>query len=233
MNRIVVDSSNININNDSNYLINNERLSKLVINVKNCTTNILLMSECLDDVDIEVYVTYANVVFNSACKNLKRLKINVNLNSENSRFELNNSIIATKKCKHEVMVNHNCKKTISMINNNGLTIKNGSIIFDVSSHVLKGSKESVAEQDSKIISLNGNLLNKINPILLIDEFESYAKHAAFIGNFNEEKLFYLMSRGLSKTTSQNLLITGMLVGSLALCYEEKEMIRKKISQEWR
>ena len=69
--------------------------------------------------------------------------------------------------------------------------------------------------------------------MLIEEYESSARHAAFIGNFNKEELFYLMSRGLSKKEASDLLIRGLLIGTLDVCFNEKEILNKKLNEEWR
>ena len=63
--------------------------------------------------------------------------------------------------------------------------------------------------------------------MLIDSFEAEARHAAFIGNFKEKELFYLMSRGLSKKEASNLLINGLLFGQLSICFNEKEDLKKR------
>ena len=132
-----------------------------------------------------------------------------------------------------MLVNHNYANTISDIYNNGVTKDDGSIIFNVVSKVPKKSIKSVVNQDSKIITLNDISESKINPILLIDEYDSEAKHSAFIGNFKTSELFYLQSRGLSKKEASNLLIRGMLIGTLDLCFDEKEKLKDKLNTNWR
>jgi len=49
-----------------------------------------------------------------------------------------------------------------------------------------------------------------NPILLIDEFDCFANHGAAIGKINDEDLFYLMSRGLTKNEAFTLMLQGMI-----------------------
>ena len=50
-----------------------------------------------------------------------------------------------------------------------------------------------------------------NPILLIDEYDCFANHGASIGKVNDEELFYLMSRGLTKDESVLLILSGMVL----------------------
>jgi len=49
-----------------------------------------------------------------------------------------------------------------------------------------------------------------NPMLLIDEDEVKAGHAASVGQVNKEQVFYLMSRGLTKEQAEKLIIYGFL-----------------------
>ena len=161
------------------------------------------------------------------------LDVKINLNKENSKAFVYNSVIANKKEIYNIRVNHNALKTDSNIYNNGITKDLGTIVFNVTSYVPKKSISSSVNQDSKIITLNEVNDNEINPVLLIDEYDSEARHAAFIGNFDKTQLFYLMSRGLSKKEASNLLINGLLIGTLDVCFNEKENLKKKLNDEWR
>ncbi len=50
-----------------------------------------------------------------------------------------------------------------------------------------------------------------NPILLIDEDDVMAGHAASAGRVNEEQVYYLMSRGIPKREAERLIIYGFLL----------------------
>ncbi len=47
-----------------------------------------------------------------------------------------------------------------------------------------------------------------NPILLIDENDVTAGHAASIGQVDPEDMYYLMSRGLDQHTAERLVVRG-------------------------
>ena len=228
MNRIVIDkNSNIKVDKDTNYLIDN-KVNKLKIDINNCNVNILSIKENTNDEEYEFNINKEFFIFNNICFDSKNLNININLNKEKSEVKVINSVITNTYKKVKIMVNHNYKNTISNVYNNGVTKKDGSINFDVVSKVPKGITGCLVNQDSKIISLNKSNNNEINPILLIDEYDTSARHAAFIGKYNEDKMFYLQSRGLTKEKAEKLLLDGMLVGTLDICYEEKESLKKKI-----
>ena len=60
----------------------------------------------------------------------------------------------------------------------------------------------------------GDNNSKICPNMYIDLDDVIAKHASMIGKFNDDELFYLMSRGLTYKDSIKLLIKGFLINNL-------------------
>lgn len=223
----------VNVDKDTNILINSNNFKKCVIDVVDSNLNALIIRENDINQSYEINIRGGIVVLNLVSYSSLGLDVKINLNKENSKVFVYNSVIANKKEIYNIRVNHNALKTDSNIYNNGITKDLGSIIFNVTSYVPKKSISSSVNQDSKIITLNEVNDNEINPVLLIDEYDSEARHAAFIGNFNKTQLFYLMSRGLSKKEASNLLINGLLIGTLDVCFNEKENLKKKLNDEWR
>ena len=232
MNRITVDKEINSINENFNYLINKHK-KNYVFNVHNSDVNILSIKESVNEESYEINIDGGKVIFNNVSYSSKDINITVNLNKKKSEIVIYNSIISNDDIKVKIRINHNSKNTVSNVYNNGVTKKEGTINFDVTSYVPKNVKGCIVNQDSKIISLNDKNNNEINPILLIDEYDTSARHAAFIGKFNEQELFYLMSRGLDKKTSEKLLLNGLLIGTLEICFEEKEMLKEKFENDWR
>lgn len=240
MNRILVGSGNdiekkqgnkiiVNVKDDVNLLINDDLYTEYEINIHNANLNILVLKENNNDSKYIININKGSVSFNNVSYSSKNNNILVNLNSENSSINIFNSTIAFTKVKYDILINHNSSKTISNVYNNGITKGNGTIIYNVTSYAPINIKESIINQDSKIYTLNEVNENRINPILLIDSFDVEARHAAFIGNYKEDDLFYLMSRGLKRDEASKLLINGSLVGVLDLCFDEKEKLKKKLN----
>lgn len=223
----------VNVDKDTNILINSNNFKRCVIDVVDSNLNALIIRENDINQSYEINIRGGIVVLNLVSYSSLGLDVKINLNKENSKVFVYNSVIANKKEIYNIRVNHNALKTDSNIYNNGITKDLGSIVFNVTSYVPKKSISSSVNQDSKIITLNEVNDNEINPVLLIDEYDSEARHAAFIGNFNKTQLFYLMSRGLSKKEASNLLINGLLIGTLDVCFNEKENLKKKLNDEWR
>ena len=64
-------------------------------------------------------------------------------------------------------------------------------------------KNSNVYQTLKGIITSNEAIVEVNPILIIDEYDISAGHAATVGKIEEEALFYLMSRGLTKKMLKN------------------------------
>ena len=100
--------------------------------------------------------------------------------------------------------------------------------FNVTGTVYNGIVDCELSQNSRIITMNENPCN-INPNLLIEENDVIANHAALIGKFNEDEIFYLMSRGITREDATKLLTKGFLQDNTVF----KEDIENIIDMYWR
>lgn len=74
----------------------------------------------------------------------------------------------------------------------------------------KGATGANGQQTEKVLMLSPKARGDANPILLIDEDDVKAGHAASVGQVNPEQVHYLMSRGIPKEIAQRLIIYGFL-----------------------
>ena len=75
-------------------------------------------------------------------------------------------------------------------------------IFNGIGRIAKGATRSNAVQESRVLMLSERARGDANPILLIDEDDVTAGHAASVGRVDPLQLFYLMSRGITKARSR-------------------------------
>ena len=87
---------------------------------------------------------------------------------------------------------------------------NASSIFNGIGKIAKGATRSNAVQESRVLMLSEKARGDANPILLIDEDDVTAGHAASVGRVDPLQLFYLMSRGISQQEAERLVIHGFL-----------------------
>ena len=138
--------------------------------------------------------------------------IEINLNKENINLYYYYSTINYNDNVFNIRVNHNKSKTNSYVYNHGINVYENKLHFRVDGYVDKKSYDCSCNQDNQIINIrDGN--SKIWPNLLIDNYDVDANHAAYIGKFREDYLFYLMSRGINKKSAYKLLIRSLLLFS--------------------
>lgn len=231
MNNIIVNSGNLKntvvITQNNDYIVRldnyNEKINIKVEN--NINSHIIIIGDNISsNIKIELLDNSSLRIDSFIINN--NIKLNVNLNGENSNFEYINSFIATIDNNITLSINHNSSKTNSLVINNGYSILNSNIVLDVNGYIYKNSSGCKCNQDNKIIS-NSKNHSKILPNLFIDNYDVEANHSAFIGDVNEEEMFYLMSRGISKKDSYNLLIKSILLGKLSIGEELKEELSFK------
>jgi Fe-S cluster assembly protein SufD len=105
---------------------------------------------------------------------------------------------------------HFGKHTTGNILNHGVVKDSATSIFNGIGKIEHGASKSDAEQTSRVLMLSEKARGDANPILLIDEDDVVAGHAASIGRVDPVQLYYLMSRGISKTEAERLVIHGFL-----------------------
>ena len=92
----------------------------------------------------------------------------------------------------------------------GVMKDEASSIFNGIGKIEHGATKSNAVQESRVLMLNEKARGDANPILLIDEDDVTAGHAASVGRVDPLQLYYLMSRGISKQNAERLVIHGFL-----------------------
>jgi Fe-S cluster assembly protein SufD len=105
---------------------------------------------------------------------------------------------------------HYGKRTEGFILKHGVAIEEATSIFNGIGKIEHGASKSDAEQTSRILMLSNKARGDANPILLIDENDVKAGHAASVGKIDELQMYYLMSRGISRREAERLIILGFL-----------------------
>ena len=124
--------------------------------------------------------------------------------------------------------------SVGHILQHGVILDKSTLTFNGIGHIIKGAKFADAQQESRVLMLSEGGRGDANPILLIDENEVTAGHAASVGQVDDEQLFYLTSRGISEAEAKRLVIRGFLgavirsIPSSSLQKELVDMIEQKL-----
>ena len=165
-----------------------------------------------DDIELDRNSISENFILSSGSKFIKN-EINCNLNDEYSSAFINGIINLRNKQHHEIKtnVNHLAENTKSyqliksVLNESSKGVYQGKIFVDASAQKTDGY------QLSKAILLNENSEFNAKPELEIYADDVKCSHGSTSGSLDDDAIFYLMSRGISKKAAYKLLINGFLL----------------------
>ncbi|WP_026688453.1 Fe-S cluster assembly protein SufD [Alteribacter aurantiacus] len=108
------------------------------------------------------------------------------------------------------LIKHYGKNSDGQILKHGVMKDSATAIFNGISKIEHGATKSNGEQTERVLMLSEKARGDANPILLIDEDDVTAGHAASVGKIDPLQMFYLMSRGISRKEAERLIIHGFL-----------------------
>ena len=126
----------------------------------------------------------------------------------------NSQLIALTTANQQLGINNRVTNrsphSQGLINQRGVALGNSRLIFNGIGQIIHGAHGSTAEQQNRLLMMSPQAVGDANPILLIDENDVEAGHAASVGKINQEQLYYLLSRGIPKKQAQRMVIRGFL-----------------------
>ena len=135
-------------------------------------------------------------------------EIIVDLDGNDSTVDLMAAYFATGKSKLDLnyVIHQRGKRTQANMDVKGALSGSSDKIFRGTLDFVKGSKGSVGREREEVIVLSETVRNRSVPLMLSEEDEVDGHHAVSIGRIDENKLFYLMSRGLDKIEAEKLIV---------------------------
>ena len=165
-----------------------------------------------DDIELDRNSISENFILSSGSRFIKN-EINCNLNDEYSSAFINGVINLGDTQHHEIKtnVNHLAENTKSyqlikgVLNDSSKGVYQGKIFVDPLAQKTDGY------QLSKALLLNEKSEFNAKPELEIYADDVKCSHGSTSGSLDEDAIFYLMSRGISKNAAYKLLINGFLL----------------------
>ena len=225
MNKINLEGKNVFLNGEVSYLCIDKPIDLDIIVNENTDNKLIVIG--INDYNINItLMNNSKIVVNSINKDNN---VNVNIKLENgSNIIYNHSVLGINDSINKFNIIHS-NNTNSVLNNNGINLKNNKLFFEINGVIDKKLININCNQNSKIINYaKGNA--KIMPNLIIDSNDIIANHSAYIGEINEDELFYLLSRGISKEKIRELIYRATMIGKMELTIEEEEF--NQIINEW-
>lgn len=103
------------------------------------------------------------------------------------------------------VINHYGKETVSDIRTDGALKDGADKTMRQTIDFKSGASGSVGKENEKVLLLGEDIVNKSIPLILCTEEDVQGNHGAAIGSLDEEMLFYLESRGISKEEGERLM----------------------------
>ena len=174
-----------------------------------------------EDINLKILVNdNSKLIYNKFNKNLNNSNIEINVNN-NTNVSFNQSVYNELEGNFKLYANILGNNNETTINFYGVTNQKGKITCDATGNVVKNIKNNNMLENVRILSLNEEQ-NIILPNLLVASNEVEINHNATLSNINEDYLFYLESKGLTKEEATNLIYKGFITCKLDLSNKEKE-----------
>ena len=155
--------------------------------------------------------SFSSFIFPAGLK-FNKLDLEFDLNGKNSECKLLAASYLNQKDHQEIKtkINHFAPDCKSFQKVKNVLDSESKGIFQGKIYVKDEAQKTDAYQLSKAILLNDSSEFNSKPELEIYADDVKCSHGSSSGNIDEDSVFYLMSRGLSKKESINLLIDGFL-----------------------
>ena len=155
-----------------------------------------------------------------------------------SRFEADTVYLGDRSRVLDMnyIAEHVGRDTQSEMHANGALMDDSQKIYRGTIDFVRGTAYSVGHESEYTLLFSPRVRNRTAPLILCGEENVEGQHAASIGRIDENKLFYLMSRGLSETEAKRLMIEAQFAPALgkipleALRAEILEWLKERINK---
>lgn len=133
------------------------------------------------------------------------------LDGVNARCVFKTASIVKHKKHFNIECIHNAPHTVGLMENYAVVYENANYKMVDTGKIVSGAYQSESHQTSRALILDENQSCDITPLLLIDENDVQASHATSMGQIDENQLYYLQTRGLTKQQALGLITIGYLM----------------------
>ena len=131
--------------------------------------------------------------------------------------------------KLTTIANHKVPHTKCTTNVKGVLLDKGKSSYIGKIIIAKPAQQTSSYLDDAVLVVGQDTQNKSQPILEIDADDVKASHGATTGRIDENQVYYLTSRGLSKKEASELIVDGFFESMLSTIADEN--IRNKVKSK--
>jgi len=162
---------------------------------------------------------------------ISRNNINVDLIEENASVNLNNLFSPNEKLHidNQLKIKHIGEKCESSLDYRGILKDQSTGVFGGTVYVDQGAANTQSNMANRNLLLSDHARINTKPVLEIYNEDVQCTHSATSGRLDEEKLFYIQSRGIGESDAMNILIQSF---ASELVEKIKNSQMKRIFQEY-
>lgn len=199
----------------------------------NCDSKVEIKEECHVESEAQLLVSYGEL-------SLGELKRNCTIHLDGSGATADISSATVCSCKKEsyVEIVHHKSNTTGEMEHYGIILKDGRFKLEAVGKIDRGATSSKSHQTTRILTFDKKQNATVLPMLLIDENDVEASHATSLGQPDENQLYYMQSRGLSRQMAMELITLGYLMPIASKIQEDElrrileEQIELKVKELW-
>lgn len=141
-----------------------------------------------------------------------------------AKTNLKTTVFANKNVAHQNFINitHLQKQTSSNIEAFASLNDSSQVCVDAISRIDNGFSKSSANQKIKLVNLTDETKASATPQLLIKEFDVSASHSLAVGKLDEDALYYLQTRGITRHEATELLLLANVTEFLQKIEDEEK-----------
>lgn len=138
------------------------------------------------------------------------------LNGEMSRSRIQSILFSSDDQQFDILGQaiHRTRNTFSKVEARGAIKGSSKTLYKGNVHIEEKAFDSEGFQRADLIILDNHSEADAIPQLLIDNNEVKCSHAVAIGRIDEEKLFYLMSRGITELEAKHEIVKGFFESAI-------------------
>lgn len=158
------------------------------------------------DTHLQTYLT----LFNAGDQDYD---VKVDLDGERAQADVKMVALADQSQYQTIKtrINNAGRQTVGTIEQNGVAKDASCIDFHAVGQIFHGAHGAQSNQHSRLLTLSKHSHGQVDPVLLIEENDVAAGHAASIGKVDADQLYYLQTRGIDRQQAYYLLTKGFLL----------------------
>lgn len=154
---------------------------------------------------------YSPVLLNSQ-ETEQVIHLEIHLDEPGAEVDLKGFVHASDSMSidHTVTIVHHAEQTSSNQYVKSIADNKSKVKLISNVKLEQSAKQASADQLTKSLLLSEQAEIEAKPILEVDQDDVKASHGASIGSLDKQALFFLQSRGLSKTEAEQTLLTAFM-----------------------